>query len=683
MGKTVKPLRIFCFLIFILLALSGCNNSSEAVTIPSPQTTRDPNLEQDIEKQLESMNPAAVSVYREATAALDAEDYARAKELYEQVLTLAPEFSPAYRRLGYIEREFNNLTGSEELLRKAVELEPDGYNKGALAFTFYFKDTPLDLQEAFELASTASQLLPEDEEYALIWLLTAAAVNNLGAVRQADEHLLQIAPTNPFGHYFAGLVAAMDGKWEQAETELRYSQQLGMLPETVQGALDTGIARNAMMFRLLRWSVITLVVWMIGLGILYLSGTYLSKATLRALNNAQPGTDMQVKPAERRLRAIYRVVITLLSIYYYISIPFVILLVLVVVGAAFEFFLEIGTLPIYAVVILLMILFGSLFAIFRSLFSKTKDIPPGRLLRRVEAPELWLLVEDVARKLAVRPVDAIYLTPGIAIEVNEKGSILKKIRGTGQRNLILGMGMLISLTQGQLASILAHEYGHFSNRDTAGGNLSHQVYVSLQQMAQRLAKTGAAQFFNPAWLFVIVYERIFLRITQGASRLQEVLADRYAAAAYGSENFIEGLSKSVRQGIAFPLQANYEIQNSLEFRQPIVNLYDIPMQENLTEELGKQYQEAMQRTTSVYDLHPAPQERIAWIERLNLPYSAVQDNPNPALSLFPNAEELQRENDLPDHQFFINRVCLLAFIQIISYGKETFHALQTRPIQLP
>jgi Zn-dependent protease with chaperone function len=205
------------------------------------------------------------------------------------------------------------------------------------------------------------------------------------------------------------------------------------------------------------------------------------------------------------------------------------------------------------------------------------------------------------------------------------------------------MGAIPGLTQGQLTAILAHEYGHFSNRDTAGGDLAHQVYASLIQMAQRLVHGGAAQIFNPVWLFVLGYQRIFLRITLGASRLQEVLADRYAAIAYGGQNFIEGLQSVIRQGIAFPLQADYEIRRSLELNHPIYNLYDLPPQEKLQGELEKQIEEVMSRTTSQYDSHPAPKERMELVECLRIPYSPVQDNRLPALHLFPNPEELQRE----------------------------------------
>jgi len=162
-------------------------------------------------------------------------------------------------------------------------------------------------------------------------------------------------------------------------------------------------------------------------------------------------------------------------------------------------------------------------------------------------------------------------------------------------------------------------------------------------LPQRLIQGRAAQIYNPVWLFVSIYQRIFLRVTLGASRLQEVLADRYAAIAYGSQNFIEGLQSVIRQTIAFPLQANHEVRRSFELKQPVNNLYSLPVEESLQGELDKQLEETMKRATSQYDSHPAPHERIAWIERLRIPYSAMHDNPQPALRLFPNPEELQRE----------------------------------------
>jgi Zn-dependent protease with chaperone function/Flp pilus assembly protein TadD len=573
---------------------------------------------------------------------MDSGDYEKAIQAYQQVIVLAPNFSTAYRRLGYMELNRNDIEKAEELTRKAIDLELNSFNQSSLALVLLQKNTPKDIQEAFNLATSSVELLPDDSQANIALLLSALALEKLDIARQADQHLLELEPYNPLVHYFAGLLDATDGKWEQAEKELLYAQELGADPGIIQEALEKGISRNALLIRSIRWSGIATVACLFGLGVLFTAGTLLSRATMQALNKENHTIGVQVRPEEGRLRSIYRTVIAVLSIYFYISIPFVILALLMVVGGAFYLFLLIGTIPIQLAGILVIMVIISLFAIGRSLFSRMKDIPPGRQLRKADTPELWKLVEEIAGKLNTRPVDAIYVTPWVGIAVNEKGSILQKFRGAGKRNLILGMGVLPELTQGQLAAILAHEYGHFSNRDTAGGNLAYQVYGSLTQIAEGLIRSGAALVYNPVWWFVVSYQRIFLRVTLGASRLQEVLADRYAAMAYGSQNFIDGLQSVIRQSISFPLRADVEIRKSLDVNQSINNLYDLPMDSSLQGELQKQLDEVMNRPTSQYDSHPAPRERIAWIERMHIPLSPVLDNRLPALHLFPNPEELQR-----------------------------------------
>jgi Zn-dependent protease with chaperone function/Tfp pilus assembly protein PilF len=631
-----------CFVLVLLSLLFTSCAGQDLVSTGTPlQSTRDLHLEATIEASLAKINPEAVQVYRDATTALDAGDYETSKRLYEQVIIMAPDFSTAYRRLGYIENENNNTNKSIEMLRKAVALEPNGYNQSALAMSLLTRNTSADIAEAFDLASAAAEALPDDEQAITAWLMAAFYMQNIDTLRQADARLLQIAPNSRIAHYFSGLIAADDGRWEKSERELLLSQQLGMPSEAIQDVLGTGIARNAMIFRSIRWGAFATAAWLVGLG--FIIGNILSKATLKAIGTQQTFIEMQVKPQELRIRSIYRVVIGILSLYFYVSIPFVILLIFLLVGGAFYFFLSVGTIPIQIAVILLIILFGSLIAILRAVFSRQKYTPAGRELSRMDAPELWTMVENVARKLSIQPVDTIIATPFAEIAVNERGSIIKKMRGAGKRTLLIGIGAISALTQGQLAAILAHEYGHFSNRDTAGGNLAHQVYASLIQMAQRLAKSGAARIFNPAWLFVLGYERIFLRVTQGASRLQEILADRYAAMAYGSSNLIEGLQNLIRQAIVFPIQAESEIKSAIEYHRTVVNIYDLQMTAELERDCDEKYNETMLRNTSKYDSHPAPKDRINLIEKLHIPYSPVYDNPASALQMFPNPTALQQE----------------------------------------
>ena len=107
----------------------------------------------------------------------------------------------------------------------------------------------------------------------------------------------------------------------------------------------------------------------------------------------------------------------------------------------------------------------------------------------------------------------------------------------------------LPLSQRDAQLVLAHEYGHLSNRDTAGGRFALAVRRSLMIMAGHLALGRAATWYNPAWLFVKGFNRVFLLISQGATRLQEVLADRWAALSYGSRAFEEGLRHVVARAV--------------------------------------------------------------------------------------------------------------------------------------
>src|SRR5204862_5423167 len=119
MIKPITPRLLSSYLTLLtFFLLTGCG--SNPVATPAPQPTRDAQLEQSIEQQLSALNPAALPVSQAATQALDAGDYESSKTLYEQVLTLAPDFATAYRRLGRLHLRLNHLDRPEEPSRQAV-----------------------------------------------------------------------------------------------------------------------------------------------------------------------------------------------------------------------------------------------------------------------------------------------------------------------------------------------------------------------------------------------------------------------------------------------------------------------------------------------------------------------------------------------------------------------------------
>jgi Zn-dependent protease with chaperone function len=504
-------------------------------------------------------------------------------------------------------------------------------------------EDPRDADEALTYARAAAEALPDDADASLVLLYAGLVRQDSSAIRQASETLIDVAPEFPLAHYIFGLVAAEDGKWELAEQELLLAQDLGMPAEDVQEALDSGISSQARTYRWLRRGGYALVGWLVGIGILFLAGILLSRLTLTAVQRVQSLCQFEVGRAELLVRTIYRIVIALTSAYFYISIPFVILIVVAATAGIFYLFLVAGRIPLRLAVALGFAAIYTLVAVVRSVFTRIREEEPGHPLPRDEAPQLWALVEEVAEHIGTRPVDVIYVTPAPSIAVVERGRPLEKLRGAGQRCLVLGLGALPGMTQAQFKAVLAHEYGHFSNRDTAGGNLAQRVLISIHRMAYGLAASGQAHWYNPAWLFLKGFNRIFLRITLGASRLQEILADRYAALAYGVQTFVDGLVHIVRQNLVFDMQVTQEVKEAADQGRDLRNLYLLPsIHDDSLEELEAKLTEAMSKPTSPYDSHPAVQQRIELVKKLEV-INDAEESQEPVWNLLPGADELQRQ----------------------------------------
>jgi Zn-dependent protease with chaperone function len=348
--------------------------------------------------------------------------------------------------------------------------------------------------------------------------------------------------------------------------------------------------------------------------------------------------------AERLVRTLYSIVIWITSLHFYISIPLLILVMVAVTGGTLYLYFVIGRIPLYLVLAVGLAALYILFSVIRSVLVRVEDREPGRSLPRDEARLLWGTAEEVAERVGTRPVQAIYITPGAEIVILERGGLLKKLRGAGQRCLILGLGALPGMTQGQFKAILAHEYGHFTNRDTAGGKLAVRVRASVYRMAYSMTTTGQAHWYNPVWWFVNGFYRVFLRITLGASRLQEILADRFAAMSYGVHDFVDGLTHIARQSLAFEMRASREIEQATEQRRGLLNLYTLsPLESNSQGELETKVQEVMSQPTSPYDSHPAVRERIELVKQLQASEKVGPGNQEPVWGLLPSADVLQSE----------------------------------------
>jgi len=132
-----------------------------------------------------------------------------------------------------------------------------------------------------------------------------------------------------------------------------------------------------------------------------------------------------------------------------------------------------------------------------------------------------------------------------------------------------------------------------------------------------LAEGGAATWYNPAWWFVNGFYRVFLRVSQGASRLQEVLADRWAAFTYGAAAFERGLRHVIERSVYFDAHANAELGRAIQTKLPLANLYQIdPAKLPEQADLSYKIETALKAEPSPYDSHPSPADRFRWVRAI-------------------------------------------------------------------
>jgi hypothetical protein len=317
----------------------------------------------------------------------------------------------------------------------------------------------------------------------------------------------------------------------------------------------------------------------------------------------------------------------------------VVFLVIIVAASITYAFLMLGRIPIKLVAILAIGGLVTIVTLIRSLFIKVEDVDPGRSLNYDEAPELWDLTRTVAAAVNTRPVDEIRITPGTDLAVYEKGTKRERSQDKAQRVLILGIGVLNDFKQNGFRAVLAHEYGHFTHRDTAGGDVAIRVNNDMVKFAHAMIANDQARWWNVAFQFLRIYHFIFRRISHGATRLQEVLADRIAALKYGPLAFEEGLTHVVQKSVEFHHLAAKEIEASVEARRALQNLYELRLDQSSN--LQQEIEESLNRKTSEDDTHPSPNDRFRLTRRI----SSVNEVPatGTVWDLFKNREALTNE----------------------------------------
>lgn len=225
-------------------------------------------------------------------------------------------------------------------------------------------------------------------------------------------------------------------------------------------------------------------------------------------------------------------------------------------------------------------------------------------IKKENEPQLFQLIHEVVEKVGTHFPKKVFLDPNVNASVfydSNFWSMFLPIR----KNLLIGVGLINCVTYQELKAVLAHEFGHFSQRSMKVGsyvyNVNEIIYNmlynnnSLNNLLEKWSNiSGTAGIFVSISVFIIkqiqaILEKLYTYVNRNylaLSREMEFHADEIAAHVAGSKACADSL-------LRLPF-ANHALQNVLSFYQGKIkqnirsqNFY--PEQRFVMELLAKKY----------------------------------------------------------------------------------------------
>ena len=252
----------------------------------------------------------------------------------------------------------------------------------------------------------------------------------------------------------------------------------------------------------------------------------------------------------------------------------------------------------------------------------------GVMVTDRDEPALWERVRFLARAVGTRPPTRIYLVPDVNAAVWENAKLLGLI--PGRRSMMIGMPLLMALTPAQFDAVVAHELGHYGNRDTRLGALDHRARESVMaavgaaqgRLAGRRTAEGKPRRFRMPGQTVYValfraYAQLVLSVTQKASRRQEFAADRVAAGIAGQANAAAGLRELPAVEAAFSFYIDRYVAAGIERDllplpgETLGGFAALLAEPSRQADLDELRQDPTAEASDPFDSHPAIRDRIA------------------------------------------------------------------------
>lgn len=315
------------------------------------------------------------------------------------------------------------------------------------------------------------------------------------------------------------------------------------------------------------------------------------------------------------------------------------------------------------------------FFLIKFIFSGSKKVDRSHLVEitKTQQPELFNLISEIVTEVNTDFPKKVYISADVNASVfydSNFWSMFFPVR----KNLQIGLGLMNATSATELKAILAHEFGHFSQRSMKVGSYVHQVNKVIYNM---LYENEGYNSILDSWSNISAYFALFAKgsvlVIQGIqyvlskvytvlnlnymalSREMEFHADAVAASVAGSQPLVNSLLRLGFADLSLNLVFNY-YDNKIQHAQKPLNLYpqhyyllnkmamleELPIQDNLpvlSVDSYKKFNKTKLVLDDQWSSHPSTEQRVERLKALNepikSPYSGI------AIDLLVDKENLQ------------------------------------------
>ncbi|MFV0538614.1 MAG: M48 family metalloprotease [Dysgonomonas sp.] len=293
---------------------------------------------------------------------------------------------------------------------------------------------------------------------------------------------------------------------------------------------------------------------------------------------------------------------------------------------------------------------------------------------RKEYPELFNFIEEIAIEAKVKSPKKIYFSRDVNAAVFYNSSFWSMFFPV-RKNLQIGLGLVNTVTEQELKAIIAHEFGHFSQRSMSVGSYVYNVNEvifnmlydnnSFDQTIQAWANiSGYFSIFviiavkiihGIQWILKKMYGLINIRY-MALSREMEFHADEVAANIAGSKPLIDSLLRLELSQFAYNSTLNF-YEHKSENNIISKNIYkdqlytlellakenNIPLKDGLplvtVSDINKSRSKI--KIEDQWASHPSTEERVDALRKLNI--TKNENRENLAIALLPDKEKIGEE----------------------------------------